>query len=174
MARIQNFGAAKSAAAWLYLVAAATAVNSIILNRNQRFIDLLVGLSFTQFVDAMFLGFGVEPQGSPDWYVDAVPALIIDALFLCVLVVLAVKIFHGSRIAAKVGLWAYCVDTLVFGLIFVTSIWALVNGSFHAPGTAIAWQGSTVVAHVAGVFILFRALRTGASEDARRDEIPDH
>jgi hypothetical protein len=46
----------KTAAMWLYVASAATAINSIILNRNHRFIDLLVGLSFTQFVDAAFLG----------------------------------------------------------------------------------------------------------------------
>lgn len=161
MARFRNFDAVKAAAIWLYLVAAATAVNSIILNRSHRFIDLLVGLSFTQFVDAIFLGVGVEPEGSPDWYVDALPALFIDALFLCVLIVLAVKVFHGGRTAAKAALWFYSLDTAVFGFIFVSSIWVTVNGTFHTPGTAIALQGSTVVAHIVGIFIMFHAVQTG-------------
>jgi hypothetical protein len=163
MTYFRNAGAV-AAAMWLYLVAAATAINSIILNRNQRFIDLLVGLSFTQFVDAVFLGLGVEPQGSPYWYVDALPALIIDALFLCALIVLAVKVSHGSRTAAKVGFWAYSLDTLVFVLNFVTSIWVRVNGTFHTSGTTIAWQGSTVIAHIVGIFILFHAVRAGSSK----------
>lgn len=161
---IQKLWRCKAAAMWLYLAAAATAVNSIILNRNHRFIDLLVGLSFTQFVDAAFLGLGVEPEGSPDWLVDALPALVIDALFLCVLIVLAVRVSSGHRVAAKVGLWVYSVDTLVFVIIFVSSIWARMNGTFHTPGATIAWQGSTVVAHIVGIFILFRAVRVGSSK----------
>jgi len=64
---IQKLGAERTAAIWLYLVAASTLVNSIILNRNGRFIDLLVGLSFTQFVDAVNLGMSVEPTGSRYW-----------------------------------------------------------------------------------------------------------
>ena len=152
-----------TAAIWLYLVAAATLLNSLILNRSQRFIDLLVGLSFTQFVDAMFLGVAIEPQGSPDWWVDALPALIIDALFLCVLLVLAVKVSHGSRAAAKTAFWAYSLDTLVFALIFFSSIWMTVKGTLHASATALAWQGSTVAAHIVGIVIISRALRAGTS-----------
>jgi hypothetical protein len=161
---IQKLGAERTAAIWLYLVAASTLVNSIILNRNGRFIDLLVGLSFTQFVDAVNLGMSVEPTGSRYWWVDALPALIIDALFLFVLIVLAAKVSYGSRAAAKVGFWAYSLDTFVFGLNFVISIWVRVNGTFHTSGTTIAWQGSTVIAHVVGVFIIFHALRTGTSK----------
>jgi hypothetical protein len=47
---------AKAAAAWLYLVAAATLLNSLIMHKCTRFIDLLGGLSFTQFIDAIFVG----------------------------------------------------------------------------------------------------------------------
>jgi hypothetical protein len=154
----------KTAAMWLYLASAATAINSIILNRNHRFIDLLVGLSFTQFVDAVFLGLGVEPEGSPDWLADALPALIIDALFVCVLIVLAVRVSSRSRAAAKVALWVYSLDTLLFVIIFVTSIWVRVNRTFHTSGTTIVWQGSTVVVHIVGIFILFHAVRAGSSK----------
>jgi hypothetical protein len=164
MSSFRNSAAVKTAAIWLYLVAAATLLNSIILNRNGRFIDLLVGLSFTQFVDAVFLGLGVEPQGSPDWLVDALPALMIDALFVCVLIVLAVKVSYGSRAAAKIGLWGYSLDTLVFVLNFVSSVWVTVNGTFHTSGTTIAWQGSTVLAHIVGIFIMFHAVRAGTSK----------
>jgi hypothetical protein len=45
---------AKTAALWLYLVSAATVLNSLILFKY-RFIDLLIGLSFTQFIDAILL-----------------------------------------------------------------------------------------------------------------------
>lgn len=164
MVRFKNFGAVKTAATWLYLVAAATAINSIILNRNHRFIDLLAGLSFTQFVDAAFLGLGVEPQGSPDWFADALPALLIDALFACVLIALAVKVSHGSRAAAKVGLWLYSLDTLVFGLIFASNVSATVNGTFHTPATTLTWEGATVVAHIVGIFVMFHAVRADTSK----------
>jgi hypothetical protein len=163
MVRLKNFGAVKTAATWLYLVAAATAINSIILNRNHRFIDLLAGLSFTELVDAAFLGLGVEPQGSPDWFADALPALLIDALFVCVLIALAVKVSHGSRAAAKVGLWLYSLDTLVFGLVFASNV-ATVNGTFHTPATTLTWEGATVVAHIVGIFVMFHAVRADTSK----------
>jgi hypothetical protein len=120
---------------------------------------LLVGLSFTQYVDAMFLGLGVEPEGSPDWYVDALPALIIDAFFVSALLVLAVKASHRSRTSVKVTLWVYSIDTLVFLVGFVTSIWFRVNGTFYASAMVIGRQGLTVVAHILGIFILFHAMR---------------
>jgi hypothetical protein len=164
MVRFKNFGALKTAATWLYLVAAATAINSIILNRNHRFIDLLAGLSFTQFVDAAFLGLGVEPQGSPDWFADALPALLIDALFVCVLIALAVKVSHGSCAAAKVGLWLYSLDTLVFGLVIASNVRATVNGTFHTPATTLTWEGATVVAHIVGIFVMFHAVRADTSK----------
>lgn len=139
-------------------VVVATAANSIILNRNHRFIDFLVCLSFTQFVDAAFLGQGVEPQGSPDWFVDALPALLIDTLFACVLIALAVKVSHGSRAAAKAGLWLYSLDTLVFGLVFALNAMATANGTFHTPATTLTWQSATVVAHIVGIFLMFHTV----------------
>jgi len=162
MATFRNVDVLKTAAIWLYLVTAATVINSLILNKYHRFIDLLVGLSFTQYVDAMFLGLGVEPEGSPDWYVDALPALIIDALFVSALLVLAVKASHRSRTSVRVALWVYSVDTLVFLFGFVTSIWVRVNGTFYASATAIGRQGLTVVAHIVGIFIMFHAVRVSS------------
>jgi hypothetical protein len=57
---------AKTAALWLYLVAAAAVLNSLILFKY-RFVDLLIGLSFTQFIDAIFLAMQLEPPGAPWW-----------------------------------------------------------------------------------------------------------
>ena len=61
---ISETAKAKTAAIWLYLVAAATVLNSLILFKY-RFIDLLIGLSFTQFIDAIFVGMQLEPPGAP-------------------------------------------------------------------------------------------------------------
>jgi hypothetical protein len=164
MAPFRNLDALKTAAVWLYFVTAATVINSLILNKYHRFIDLLIGLSFTQYVDAAFLGLGVEPDGSPDWYVDALPALIIDALFVLVLLVLALKVFRRSRTSVKIALWIYSADTLIFLFGFVTSIWVTVNGTFHTSVMTIAQQGSTLVAHILGIFIMFHAVRAGSSK----------
>ena len=53
----------KAATVWLCLVALATVLNSVILFKYSRFIDFLIGLSFTQFIDAVFVGMHLEPPG---------------------------------------------------------------------------------------------------------------
>jgi hypothetical protein len=58
---------AKAAAIWLYLVTVATILNSLILFKYSRFIDLFIGLSFTQFIDAIFVGMQLEPPGASWW-----------------------------------------------------------------------------------------------------------
>lgn len=59
---------AKAGAIWLCFVAVATILNSLILFKYSRFIDLFIGLSFTQFIDAIFVGMQLEPLGAPWWY----------------------------------------------------------------------------------------------------------
>ncbi len=81
----------KVAAVWLCLVALATVLNSLILFKYSRFVDFLIGLSFTQFIDAVFVGMQLEPPGSP-WWVTALPALVLDLPFVSLLLVLAAKV----------------------------------------------------------------------------------
>jgi len=112
---------AKAAAIWLCLVALATVLNSLILFKYSRFIDLFIGLSFTQFIDAIFVGMQLEPPGAPWWY-TAGPALLLDMPFVLVLLVLAVKVSHRRHRAAQVSFWLYAIDTLVITLSFAASI----------------------------------------------------
>lgn len=154
---VQDFGnsqAAKAriAALWLYFVAAATVLNSLILFKY-RFIDLLIGLSFTQFIDAIFVGMQMEPAGAPWWY-TALPAWTLDAPLVVLLLVLAVKASHGRHRATQVSFWLYVLDTLVVTLSFIASI-----AIFHAPFRALMWQSLTLIAHAIGLLILFRAQR---------------
>jgi hypothetical protein len=102
---------AKTAALWLYLVAAATVLNSLILFKY-RFIDLLIGLSFTQFIDAIFVGMQLEPPGAPWWY-TALPGLVLDMPFVILWLVLAVKVSHRRRRATQFSFWLYAIDTFV-------------------------------------------------------------
>ena len=145
---------AKAAAVWLYLVAAATLLNSLIIHKYTRFIDLLVGLSFTQFIDAAFVGRRLEPLGSPYWWVDALPALVLDLPFVLLLLMLAVKISHRRGRATQVSFWLYAIDTFVFTLSFAASI-----AIFHEAIHPLVWQGLTLIVHTVGLFILFRAWR---------------
>jgi len=147
------------AAAWLYVVAAATLLNSLLIHKYTRFIDLLVGLSFTQFIDAVFVGQRLEPPGSPYWWVDALPALLLDMLFIFLLLILAVKVSHGRYRAAQVGFWLYAIDTVVFALILAASL-----AIFHVGLRQLGLGGLTVGAHAVGLFILFRAWRVAAAE----------
>jgi hypothetical protein len=87
---------AKAAAIWLCFVAVATVLNSLILFKYSRFIDPFIGLSFTQFIDAIFVGMQLEPPGAP-WWNTALPALLLDMPFVLVLLLLAVKVAQGRR-----------------------------------------------------------------------------
>lgn len=149
----QETAKAKTAALWLYLVTAATVLNSLILFKYHRFIDLLIGLSFTQFIDAIFVGMRLEPPGAPWWY-TAGPALMVDTPFVILLLVLAVKVSHQRRRATQFSFWLYATDTLVVALSFAASI-----AIFHSPLKPLAWQSLTLIAHGVGLLILFRAWR---------------
>jgi hypothetical protein len=143
---------AKTAALWLYLVAAATVLNSLILFKY-RFVDLLVGLSFTQFIDAIFVGMQLEPPGAPWWY-TALPALVLDMPFVILLLALAVKVARRRRRAIRFSFWLYAIDTLIVTLSLAASI-----AIFHSPLRPLAWQSLSLLAHGVGLLILFRALR---------------
>ena len=67
-----NITGARAAAGWLYLVAAATALNSLTVFKYGRFVDLIVGLSFTQLIDAVFVGMALEPRGAQAYAVPQV------------------------------------------------------------------------------------------------------
>ena len=157
---IQGFNSetakAKTAAVWLYLVAAATVLNSLILFKY-RFIDLLIGLSFTQFIDAIFVGMQLEPPAAPWWY-TAGPALMLDAPFIVLLLVLAVKVSHRRYRATQFSFWLYAVDTLIVTLSLAASIVI-----FHSPIRPLAWQSLTLIAHGIGLLILFRAWRVSVA-----------
>ena len=154
MQDFSNFGPAKAktAALWLYLVAAATVLNSLILFKY-RFIDLLIGLSVTQFIDAIFVGMQLEPPGASWWY-TALPALVLDMPFVILLLVLAVKVSRRRRRATQFSFWLYAIDTLVATLSFAASI-----AIFHSPLRPLAWQSLTLIAHGVGLLVLFRALQ---------------
>jgi hypothetical protein len=147
---------AKTAVLWLYLVAAATVLNSLILFKY-RFIDLLIGLSFTQFIDAIFVGMQLEPPGAPWWY-TALPALVLDMPFVILLLVLAVKVSRRRRRATQFSFWLYAIDTLVVTLSFAASI-----AIFHSPLRPLAWQSLTLIAHGVGLLVLFRALQASVA-----------
>jgi hypothetical protein len=139
------------AAVWLYVVAAATLLNSLILQLFSRFVDLLAGLWFTQAIDAMFFGMrSVEPQGSPPTF-EILLALIADVLVVLVVVILAVKLSRGSRRAAVNSLFLYAVDTGIFVFSFGESVRTRVEPVF------LLWQGLTVLVHVGGTVMLYCA-----------------
>ena len=143
----------KAAAIWLCVVAVATVLNSLILFKYSRFIDLFIGLSFTQVIDACFVGMQLEPPGAPWWY-TAYPALMLDMPFVLVLLVLAMKVSHRRHRATQVSFWLYAVDTLVITLSLAASI-----AIFHSPVRPLAWQSSTLIVHAVGLLILSRARR---------------
>lgn len=148
---------AKAAAIWLCLVAVATVLNSLILFKYSRFIDLFIGLSFTQFIDAIFVGMQLEPPGAPWWY-TAGPALMLDMPFVLVLLVLAAKVSHRRHRATQVSFWLYAIDTLVITLSLAASI-----AVFHSPVRQLAWQSLTLIVHAVGLLILSRARQASVS-----------
>jgi hypothetical protein len=143
----------KAATVWLCLVALATVLNSVILFKYSRFIDFLIGLSFTQFIDAVFVGMHLEPPGV-SWLATALPAWVLDLPFVALVLVLATKVSHRRVRATKVSFWLYAIDTFVLVLSFAASL-----AVFHAAVRQLAWQGLTLIFHTIGLFILFRAWR---------------
>jgi hypothetical protein len=143
----------KIAAIWLYIIAAASMLNSVLVQLFSRFIDLLAGLWFTQASDALWVGMrSVEPPGVfPSFEIGA--ALVIDALVAALLVKLARKISRGSRPATLIGFSLYLTDTVAFGFSFRLSVRS------HVPMTFLAWQALTIMVHIGGIVILYRALR---------------
>lgn len=157
---------ANAAAIWLYLVASATALNSVILFKYSRFIDLFIGLSFTQFIDAIFVGLKLEPRGAPWWW-TALPAWVLDmpfvlAVLLLAVLVLAVKVSRRRYRAIQVALWLYAIDTLVIFLSLAGSVTML-----HSPIRELARQSVALMVHAVGLLILFRARRGFVVEQAR-------
>ena len=152
---------ANAAAIWLYLVAAATALNSLILFKYSRFIDLVSGLSFTQFIDAIFVGLQLEPRGAPWWW-TALPAWVLDMPFVLAVLVLAVKVSRRRYRATQVALWLYAIDTLVIFLSLAASVTML-----HSPIRELARQSIALMVHAVGLLILFRARRGVVVEQAR-------
>ena len=147
----------KAAAIWLCLAAVATVLNSLILFKYSRFIDLFIGLSFTQFIDAIFVGMQLEPPGASWWY-TACPALVFDMPFVLVLLVLAVLVSHRWQRATQVSFWLYAIDTLIITLSLAASI-----AIFHPPVRQLAWQSLTLIVHAVGLVILSRARQASVS-----------
>jgi len=139
---------------WLYLVAAATLLNSLLLQLFSHFIDLLAGLWFTEASDALWVGMrSVEPPGVlPSFEIGA--ALVIDALIVLALLKLARKISNGSRVAAIISFCIYLADTAAFAYDLRVSVRS------HVPVVFLARQALTILVHVAGVIILYRAWTT--------------
>jgi hypothetical protein len=139
---------------WLYIVAATTLLNSLLLQLFSRFIDLLAGLWITQATDAIFVGLrSVEPQGAFPAF-EIMLALIVDALVVLAVMALAVKISRRSHSAAGISFFVYLADTGVFVFSFGVSVLS------HVESILLVWQALTLLVHVAGTLILFRAWRT--------------
>jgi len=148
---------------WLCLVALATVLNSVVLFKYSRYIDFLIGLSFTQLIDAVSVGMQLEPAGAP-WWATAGPAWVLDLPFVLLLLVLARKVSQRRVRATQVSFLLYGIDTLVCVLGFMASF-----AVFHVAARQLAWPGLTLIFHSVGLFILFRAWRTavGAQSLAR-------
>jgi hypothetical protein len=140
---------------WLCLVAAATVLNSLILFKYSHFVDLFIGLSLTPFIDAIFVGMQLEPPGAPWWY-TAFPALVLDAPFVLVVLVLALKVSRGRRRATQVAFWLYAIDTFIIALSLLASV-----TMFHSPIQPIAF--AALIGHAIGLLILSRARRAVVS-----------
>lgn len=95
----------------------------------------------------------LEPRGAPWWH-GAGPALMLDAPFVVLVLVLAVKVSHRRNRATQVSFWLYAIDTFVFALSFAASITI-----FHEAIRPLVWQGLTLIVHTVGLFILFRVWR---------------
>lgn len=139
---------------WLYAVAAATLLNSVLVQLFSRFIDLLAGLWITQAIDAFWVGMrSVEPPGvSPSFEIGA--ALVIDALIAVVVVSLARKISRESRRATMIAFFVYLADTAAFAVSFRASVRS------HVPMVFLGWQALTILVHISGVVIIYRAWRS--------------
>jgi hypothetical protein len=136
---------------WLYVVAAATLLNSLLLQLFSHFVDLLAGLWFTQANDAAWFGMrSVEPPGSPPSF-EIGAALLIDILVALLVVKLARKISRGSRPAMITAFFVYLADTAVF------AYWFGVSAFSRIRPLSLIWQILTILVHVAGVVIIFRA-----------------
>jgi hypothetical protein len=141
------------AALWLYIVAATTLLNSLILQLLNHFVDLFAGLWLTQANDAVWMGLrSVEPQGAPPVF-EILSALIVDALVVLIVVTFAVKISRGSRRVAGISFFVYLADTAVFAFFLEDSVRS------HVATIFLGWQLLTFVAHVVGTVIIFRAWR---------------
>jgi hypothetical protein len=139
---------------WLYLVAAATLLNSILLQLFSHFVDLFAGLWLTEANDALWVGMrSVEPPGVfPSFEIGA--ALVIDVLIVLVLLKLARKMSNGSRAAVIISLCVYLADTALFAYDVRVSVRS------HVPVVSLAWQALTVLVHIVGILILYRAWMT--------------
>jgi hypothetical protein len=141
------------AALWLYLVAVATLLNSLLLQLFTRFVDLLAGLSITQFLDAIFLGMRVNSQEAQSWWIEVLRPLILDGMVVVIVLTLAVRVGCGSRRAAAMSLVGYLIDTAIFAFTVAESVRS------HTETIFIGWQALTFLVHVAGSVIIFRAWR---------------
>jgi hypothetical protein len=147
-------GSVRIGAFWLYLVAVATLLNSLLLHVFSHFVDLFAGLWLTEANDALWVGMrSVEPPGVfPSFEIGA--ALFIDVLIVLALLMLARKISNGSRTAVTISFCVYLADTAIYGYGFQSSVRS------HVPVVSLAWQALTVLVHIAGVLILYRAWMT--------------
>jgi hypothetical protein len=142
------------AAVWLYIVATATLLNSLLLQLSLRFVDLLAGLWLTQASDAFFVGMrSIEPQGAPPDF-EILAALIVDVLVVLIGVALGVKVSRGSRRAAGISFSIYAADTAVLAFIFADSVLSRVALIF------LGWQALTLLVHIVGTAIIFGAWQT--------------
>jgi hypothetical protein len=139
---------------WLYIVAATTLLNSLLLQLFSRFTDLLAGLWITQATDAIFVGMrSVEPQGASP-AIEIMLALVVDTLVALAILALAVKISRRSQSAAGISFFVYLADTGAFVFSFGVSLLS------HVESILLVRQALTLLVHVAGTVILFRAWRT--------------
>ena len=142
---------AKVAGIWLSIVAATTLLNSVLLQAFSRFLGLPTGLSLTIVNDAIFVG--LRSAASESRFV-IILALIVDALVVCLFLILARKTFRKSRGAVAAGLIIYVIDTAVF-LVF-----SAVTTLGEIPLRDALWQALTLVVHVLGCLLLFRGWRS--------------
>jgi hypothetical protein len=145
----------KAATLWLYLLAATTLANSLLLQLSSHFVDLLAGLYLTQMTDAFFFGMrSIEPPGATP-ALEILFALTVDVVVALFLLILGVQISRGSRRASAIAFFLYTFDTIVLVLAF--TLGAVLSSDFR-PWT-LAWEMLTILVHLAGVAIIFRGWR---------------
>jgi len=148
--RVTASSAARVAGFWFSIVAASTLLNSLLLQTFSRFLGLPTGLTLTLVNDAIFVALrGVEPQA-----LASLLGLIVDALVVCLFLILARKTFRNSRGAVAAGLAIYVIDTAVF-LMF-----SAVGALGEIPLRDVLLQALTLVVHVVGCVLLFRGWRS--------------